>query len=403
MTATTTLYEALGRPTIHPFPARMAPGLALGALSRLRKPAIVLDPMVGSGTVVALARAGGHHSIGFDVDPLAVLIASVWTRTINARYVRECAKSTLDRAKRFAREIAASDAYPLNADEETRAFVRYWFDDYVRCQLSALATAIAEVDAESVRDVLWCAFSRQIVAKQAGVSLALDLAHSRPHRAFERAPRKPFRVFLDAVERVVDGCLQRTHKARGPVATITLGDARKIKLRDRSVDLVFTSPPYLNAIDYLRCSKFSLVWMGYSIPHLRRIRANSIGTEVGGDGGDVAQSAVKALGLRPALSTQHYRILQRYAEDMLATLRETARVLAQHGRAVYVVGENTLRGTYIPTARLLKHLARTAGLGLADEQFRKLAANRRYLPPPGKGQTALDTRIRREVVLTFVR
>jgi hypothetical protein len=35
------------------------------------------------------------------------------------------------------------------------------------------------------------------------------------------------------------------------------------------VDLIFTSPPHLNAIDYLRCSKFSLVWMGHSIAALR--------------------------------------------------------------------------------------------------------------------------------------
>jgi hypothetical protein len=27
------------------------------------------------------------------------------------------------------------------------------------------------------------------------------------------------------------------------------------------VDFVITSPPYLNAIDYVRCSKFTLVWM----------------------------------------------------------------------------------------------------------------------------------------------
>ena len=50
-----TIYEALGRDSVHPFPARMAPGIALEVISEARKSLRVLDPMVGSGTVIALA------------------------------------------------------------------------------------------------------------------------------------------------------------------------------------------------------------------------------------------------------------------------------------------------------------------------------------------------------------
>lgn len=63
--------------TIHPFPARMAPELALSALASLKKGSIVLDPMAGSGTVLRQALALGHRAIGFDMDPLAVLMSRV--------------------------------------------------------------------------------------------------------------------------------------------------------------------------------------------------------------------------------------------------------------------------------------------------------------------------------------
>src|ERR1700730_15819441 len=76
-----TVYEAVGRHPIHPFPARMAPGIALDALGDRATALRVLDPMAGSGTVLAVARARGHHAIGVDVDPLAVLLARVWART----------------------------------------------------------------------------------------------------------------------------------------------------------------------------------------------------------------------------------------------------------------------------------------------------------------------------------
>ena len=44
--------------------------------------------MMGFGTVLALARANGHRAIGVDVDPLAVVIATVWTTSIDRVGVR---------------------------------------------------------------------------------------------------------------------------------------------------------------------------------------------------------------------------------------------------------------------------------------------------------------------------
>ena len=82
-----TIYEALGREPVHPFPARMAPGIALGVMSDMEE-SLVLDPMMGSGTVLAMARAQGHRGIGFDIDPLAVLISKVWTTAFDPQEIR---------------------------------------------------------------------------------------------------------------------------------------------------------------------------------------------------------------------------------------------------------------------------------------------------------------------------
>src|SRR3546814_15491996 len=69
--------------TVHPFPARMAPELALASLGKLRANSIVLDPMAGSGTVLRQALALGHRAIGFDMDPLAVLMSRVLTSPVD--------------------------------------------------------------------------------------------------------------------------------------------------------------------------------------------------------------------------------------------------------------------------------------------------------------------------------
>ena len=137
-----TIYEALGREPVHPFPARMAPGIALEVVEEASRPLRILDPMMGSGTVLALASSRGHQAVGIDIDPLAVLIAKVWTKPIDPDEVGESAIKVLEGARRVFTEMPIRNAYPQSADTETRRFVAYWFDPYARRQLASLALAI---------------------------------------------------------------------------------------------------------------------------------------------------------------------------------------------------------------------------------------------------------------------
>ncbi len=362
--------------------------------------------MMGSGTVLALARSHGHHALGLDIDPLAVLISRVWTTAIDAEEVRDKATEVLDRALGVFADISIHEAYPRRADHETRQFIRYWFDDYARRQLTSLSRTIALVRDDAIRDVLWCSFSRLIITKQSGASLAMDLSHSRPHKRFDRAPAKPFRRFLAAVDRVAENCVDRNSRHRGPAPCIRQGDARILQISEGSVDLVLTSPPYLNAIDYMRCSKFSLVWMGHSVEKLRRVRANSVGTEAANgaaEDGDI-RKIIADLSLHPRLTPHDEAVLVRYIADMRSAVREVARVLSATAKAVYVVGENTIRGTFVRNSKIVCALAELSGLKLTERTVRTLPANRRYLPPPSaRSSDALNARMRREVVLTFTR
>jgi len=398
------IFEALGRSSVHPFPARMAPSIAMHVMSNMRGPLRVLDPMMGSGTVLALARSNGHKAIGFDIDPLAVMISKTWTQSCNRTEVMALAEVTFEVAQTLVGEIRDADAYPAHADEETRKFIDYWFDSDARQELTALSGAIDAVEDRLAQGVLWCALSRLIIAKKFGVSLAMDLSHSRPHRVFKRAPVRPFDKFLVSVGKVLQSVLDEQTVKRGPAPSLKIGDARHLPLKNESIDLVITSPPYLNAIDYIRCSKFSLVWMGYSISDLRKLRSESIGTEVSAnapkDDEDI-ERIITALRVRSKLSSKHRGILAQYINDMRGSIRETSRVMRPGGKVVYVVGENTIRDTYIRTALIIRHLAKDAGLTCIGSRKRTLPANRRYLPPPSSTNGAMDTRMRHEVILSF--
>lgn len=261
---------------------------------------------------------------------------------------------------------------------------------------------------EATRDALWCGFSRLIITKSAGASRAMDLSHSRPHREFNHAPVKPFNRFLSAVQTVVSNCPQKGKDPVGPVTAAKLGDARNLDIVSGSIDLVLTSPPYLNAIDYMRCSKFSLVWMGYNVDQLRKIRGESVGAEASSEEAmntPWVQALIKQLKLAPILSARDTALLARYVLDMGGALAEVSRVLKPGGRAVYVVGDSTVRGTFVRNSAIVAAVAERNGLTLQRRQWRALPANRRYLPPPkhGAASASIEGRMRREVVLAFTK
>jgi adenine-specific DNA methylase len=366
-------------------------------------PLRVLDPMAGSGTTLAVARQLGHEAIGFDTDPLAVLIANAWCCDVDTAQLRRAANQVLQRARLEARDLPQRAAYPAGADRPTKAFVRYWFDLVNRRQLTALARAIQRLRRHELKTPLWCAFSRLIIAKQAGASLALDLAHSRPHRRHDKVTViRPFESFTTEVDKLCLAAPFTEAASETPAARIAVGDARNLPLDPATIDVVITSPPYLNAIDYQRMTKFSLVWMGYSVDDLREIRASNVGTEFSGAEAELTEAqadAFRAMGNTRVLSERSVRMLKRYIRDMDSTVAELARVLKPGGRALIVIGDSTIRGCYVRNSCGLAQLAEARGLRVTKAHRRRLPPNRRYLPPPRAKTQTLDSRLRTEVLL----
>ena len=361
--------------------------------------------MAGSGTTLVIAKRQGHRAIGFDTDPMAVLLAKAWCLNVREDGARRTAAQVLKRAVAMMKKIRSSNAYPcLKEDVETRAFVRYWFDTTNRRQLTVLSKAIQRVKDEETRTLLWCAFSRMIITKQASVSLAMDLSHSRPHRVRDRSDVRPFGRFLSMVEAVIAAAPFKNQKGLGQIK-IRPADARKLPLPSASIDLVITSPPYLNAIDYLRCHKFSLIWMGYSIEEVRELRAANIGSEVGlpaSNKNGLARVVKQMIGGQQLLP-RYEGMLNRYVADMHTVIGEIARVLVPRGKATFVIGNSTLGGVYVKNSRAVSILGMKNGLRLVSAKSRILPNNRRYLPPPSHKNGAIYNRMRTETVVTFLK
>lgn len=385
---------------VHPFPARMAPELALAALRDLPADATVVDPMCGSGTVLRYAGELGHKSVGADVDPLAVLMAKVWTRPVDPEKVRQLMHRVLDEAAPGGRSAAVLPW--IDDDVETADFVRYWFGEEQQQSLRPLALALhtlVEVEA----DILRLALSRIIVTKERGASLARDVSHSRPHKVRESSDYDVVSGFRLAVEQIL-----RALEATPPSgnAQVLNEDARRLaSVVDDTADCVVTSPPYLNAIDYIRGHRLALVWLGHRMLPLRQIRSGSVGTERALEDKSFEARARPVLEALPWTSTmprRYLRIFERYVVDLRALSDEIGRIAKPRAPIVLVLGNSTLKGTFIETSEAVKLACALSGMTLVSEKTREIPPNRRYLPPPKDADKAkLSQRMRTEVVLQF--
>jgi hypothetical protein len=281
---------------------------------------------------VRLAAEHGRVGIGVDLDPLAVIITRTachptWATDLPAR-----AEAVLARARRLGGKLPDWIA----RDRETREFVDYWFAREQAEDLSRIARVL--IDRPRRDDPLRVAFSRMIVTKERGASLARDTSHSRPHKVTETNDYDVFAEFVKSAEKLSslidsEGVAHRPSIRRDDARTLTF-------LEPGSVDLCLTSPPYLNAIDYLRGHKMTLIWFGLTARRVRELRGESVGVEramhaVAPEVRNIAEAAVPRLADLP---DRRQGMVLRFTHDMDRLTRSLARVVKPGGHLVPAEG-----------------------------------------------------------------
>ncbi len=396
---------------IHSFPAKFPPQLPRVFIEALTSPGeVVLDPMMGSGTTLLEASLAGRRAIGIDIDPLALKISTVKLTSQLINDVEKRGEAVAQSASKILSDSPEKVEELLDShfDEQSRGFVDYWFSRDTQLELMALLTEIQKIDDPSVKAFLSLNFSAIIITKSGGVSLARDLAHTRPHRDLKKMPLSVMTEFSKRLKKNLKN--MSVFHTNDPTFLACEADAQQLPFNTNSVDLIVTSPPYANhAIDYMRAHKFSLVWFGFSISRLSDLRRKYIGGDAvtGVDLlalPDFAQQIVKTLG---KIDRKKGLALHRYYSEMKLTFSEMHRVLKPGRAVVVVVGNSILRGISTDTDRCLAEIGKQIGFELVHIGARSLDRNRRMLPvskDKGNGKNSqIEARMHEEYVIGFMK
>jgi DNA modification methylase len=393
--------------SLHAFAAKFPPQLPRYFIQGLTIPGeTVLDPMVGSGVTLVEAWLQDRNAIGVDLDPLARLISRVRTRQYVTQTVDEVGHQIISNAKKLIQLTYFPQTFLEQYDNATKTFIDYWFTSSVQIELAALVLAIREQTDEYLRELFYMILSSIIITKSGGVSLARDLAHTRPHKVDDKIPKSAIALFSSQLIKAIKAIKEIEFLHKGCSSVIS-GDCRSLPLLSGSVDLIVTSPPYANAIDYMRANKFSLVWLGEDIKTLSLLRSRYIGSEKWGNGYSVELpiDIKHTLDLLEQKDASKTRVLKKYYYDMELAIREMYRVLKPERAAIIVVGPSTMRGLKIETHNHLALIAAKSGFKVVNNVRRALDRNRRMMPVglTHNPNSIIEQRMHEEFVIGLVK
>lgn len=370
------------------YPAKFHPPVVRVLLDRYTSPgSTVLDPFVGSGTLLVEAMAAGRNAIGVDVDPVAIAVS----RAKCGRYRPDSLRSTFEIVRAALAPLARTDEeYERRkfVDLDEREYKRdmdavagwvpgipnldHWFRRYVIVDLARIRKTLAELDVSRshrpLLDVVFASIIRNSSnADPVPVSGLEVTAHMKRRDAAGRIVN-PFALFDKALVKAVEMTGDFYRRARpGVSAQAVTGDATTLTTAvSQTVDAVITSPPYHGAVDYYRRHQLEMFWLG--LVNDQHDRLELLERYIGRPKVPQRHVFVAESTVTTALAKEWERKIrdadprradafQHYMVAMTLCFEGLAELLPAQAPAVFIVGHSSWNSAEIPTTDLFAEIA----------------------------------------------
>jgi len=326
----------------HPYPARFIPQIPLTFIKLFTKEGeTVLDPMCGSGTTIVEAFLNNRNSIGIDLNPLATLITKVKTTLIPDTELQYFEEKLQRMKKHFD-----LDCKGINEKLELlpNRKISKIFNRDVLCKLEAIKEILIEIKNEGGHDDIYD-FGRVALS-----STIWSFVESKGRLDV-------YNLFLKKVKLMQKELKNMSKIVKNPpkVKVIT-GDARKLEIESNSVDLIVTSPPYVNALDYYRVHMYNMLWLDMDFSLFKK----------------------HEIGSHSHFIHNRFRLLSKYLGDMLRVMIEMNRVLKDGKLCVIVVGNSSLEYELIESYKFFAEMSKFIGFKPIKTYYRKIDKTRKY-------------------------
>lgn len=327
----------------------------------------VIDPFAGSGTTLLEASIQGVDSFGIEISEFSKLLIQVKTTKLNSLEI--------DIVKQFLENINLNIGYKFPDIDN----LEHWFDEDNLIKLAILKSNIDEVENVNVTNFLKICFS-SIIRKCSKA----DNVSPKPYVStkIKKLKLNPYVEFGKIVNTYLNGNISLTDNNVNLSKTETIiGSAIKFNLENK-FDAAITSPPYINAFDYVRILRLETLWLGLaSEKELRESKKKYVGTESLSTKFSLEQSILNESKLLKKyyhdlneIDKKRAHILLNFFNDMKSNLNSVHASLKDSGVYAIVIGNSKIRGMEIESWRVLQELGERNGF-VTDIHFSYIIRN----------------------------
>ena len=324
---------------IHPYPAMFHFLVVREIIKNFSKEGdSILDPFMGSGVVAGECLISGRNFVGYDINPLAVLISKVRTTPIPFNLLLRTLEFIL---KEFKEQESETVEFPN---------IHYWFDEDVIKNLSKLRQAIFSLENDDVKDFFKVAFSETVrrvsKARNEEFKLVRRKDDNTPDviKTFKEVSLKNIRLLTDFYNKFTPCKVSLKFEERNVLDGIPL--------EDNSVDLVITSPPYGDSrttVAYGQFSRLSLRWLGLE----EKVDKTSLGARpksiASGLPSDLLYRYIEKIASEDEKRAKE--VFSFYA-DLYSSIQIIAKKVKKDGFVCFVVGNRRVKGLELPTDKI---------------------------------------------------
>lgn len=336
---------------------------------------------MGSGTTAIEASALGCRVFGLEVDPYARLISDVSVHAFSLDELQRLDKMHRAICEQF-HECSPNPEYVPSLHN-----IEYWFEQENFTHLLKLKTLINSLSPGGIVRKFFLILLADVVR----AASKAERQSLKPYisRRFRKKRAQVLEEFKKAYLKYRNAIANSKRVLKGGDITWGEGDATEFAIPSK-VEVAITSPPYINAMDYVRCIKLESAWTGTGTDDsLDNLRSNQIGEARRAKSicvsGRVTEIAGPHMTYLEATDFQRWRTSLAYFHDILMNLLQVNRCLAPGGTYHMIVGDSVIRGTKVPTHRITAELAESVGFTWAHYFRYPIKDHRTSIPRKGRG------------------
>ncbi|MFZ8859562.1 MAG: DNA methyltransferase [Thermocrinis sp.] len=330
---------------IHPYPAMFHFLLVRKFIRDLSSEGdLILDPFCGSGVSAVEALLNNRNYVGYDINPLAVLIAKVRTTPIPT-----------EKALKQLKLILKHDIKDYEVPEFPN--IEYWFDEDVIEGLAKLRAAIFDVEDVKFLNLFKVSFSETV-----RLVSRVDRSEFKLVRA-KRVKKQDVKLVFEAIARrnIVRLSVLSKLPLKASVDIQQLNVLGDLPLKDESVDLVITSPPYGDSkttVAYEQFSKLSIKWLGLD----DSFKNYQLGAkEKSCEKGLPSEELNECLEEIKKRDEKRAKEVYSFYADLYRAIENISRKVQPGKHAIVVVGNRWVRGVELPTDKICVSFFRQLG------------------------------------------